>query len=533
MQIDKLVLDLHPRTNMQALDLGFSLLRIAATQTWLAWLALWLPLMLVLTLIACIWPEYSGWLYFVAWWLRPLLERAPLYILSRAVFGENLRWQDAVRAWPKQLGGGWARLLLLRPFMAGRCLQQPVWLLEGARGKAASQRFAVIGRQNAGAAANWFGIACAHFEGILQFGSIALIGLFISKAELVNPFSLFFSLSQDSHHLGLILISYALFALSGAIIAPIYVACGFTLYLNRRAMLEAWDIELVLRQIQAPAAKNPIAPAKLAARLRSLLPLLPPLLLCASLLPHPQAQAAEANAQQNCTPPNYLHDPKTTQSPDQDPAQAAIRAQVRQIFAKDDLQSYRCKQSWFLKEDNTSKDKKIPDALPPQAWLNVVAEIIKILLIAALIGLLGWFLYRFRTTFSRFLPRKPHTHATEISGLDIRPESLPANIMQAVRQLWQNGQQRAALALLYRATLSRLVSENGLRLTQGATEGDCLQQAQRAHQAQRLDTGRWQVTQQTTELWQLAAYAQRWPTTEQLLTTCQAWQATFIDAENP
>jgi hypothetical protein len=31
---------------------------------------------------------------------------------------------------------------------------------------------------------------------------------------------------------------------------PIYVACGFSLYLNRRTVLEAWDIELVFRQLR-------------------------------------------------------------------------------------------------------------------------------------------------------------------------------------------------------------------------------------------------------------------------------------------
>jgi hypothetical protein len=31
---------------------------------------------------------------------------------------------------------------------------------------------------------------------------------------------------------------------------PVYVACGFSLYLNRRTVLEAWDIELVFRRLR-------------------------------------------------------------------------------------------------------------------------------------------------------------------------------------------------------------------------------------------------------------------------------------------
>ncbi len=40
---------------------------------------------------------------------------------------------------------------------------------------------------------------------------------------------------------------FNLIALS--IIEPLYVAAGFTLYLNRRTHLEAWDIELAFRSI--------------------------------------------------------------------------------------------------------------------------------------------------------------------------------------------------------------------------------------------------------------------------------------------
>ena len=34
-----------------------------------------------------------------------------------------------------------------------------------------------------------------------------------------------------------------------SIVEPVYVAAGFSLYLNRRAILEGWDIELSLRRL--------------------------------------------------------------------------------------------------------------------------------------------------------------------------------------------------------------------------------------------------------------------------------------------
>src|SRR6478672_9396480 len=46
---------------------------------------------------------------------------------------------------------------------------------------------------------------------------------------------------------------------------------------------------------------------------------------------------------------------------------------------------------------------------------------------------------------------------THVRDLDIRPETLPADIGAAARALWDAGDRRAALALLYRGLLSRLI----------------------------------------------------------------------------
>ena len=90
MQLDKLQIDLRPRPNAQALDLGFVLLRAHAGPVYMAWLMLWLPLVLLCGGLAYLFPGYAGAWLLLAWWLKPLLERAPLYILSRQVFGEQI-----------------------------------------------------------------------------------------------------------------------------------------------------------------------------------------------------------------------------------------------------------------------------------------------------------------------------------------------------------------------------------------------------------------------------------------------------------
>jgi len=66
------------------------------------------------------------------------------------------------------------------------------------------------------------------------------------------------------------------------------------------------------------------------------------------------------------------------------------------------------------------------------------------------------------------------TAPTHVRDLDIRPESLPANIGAAARALWDRGEHRAALALLYRGLLSRLTHVHRVPIQNSTTEGDCL-----------------------------------------------------------
>ena len=63
---------------------------------------------------------------------------------------------------------------------------------------------------------------------------------------------------------------------------------------------------------------------------------------------------------------------------------------------------------------------------------------------------------------------------THVRDLDIRPESLPADIGAAARALWDRGEHRAALALLYRGMLSRLAHVHRVPIRDSSTEGDCL-----------------------------------------------------------
>ena len=532
MQLDKLQLDLRPRPHAQALDLGFSLLRLCAGPAYLSWLALWLPVVGLSLLLSYVLPDWV-WLWLILpWWLRPLLERAPLYVLSREVFGEKVQWRQAVKAWRHQLGGGWFRLLTWwRLFMPGRGLYQPIWQLEGLRGSDAADRRRVIGRDG-GQAAYWFGVACAHFEMVIQIGAIAFIGIFLTEEDAVNPFAVFFQIG-DEGNLWLGMMSVAAYGFAGAIIGPIYTACTFTLYLNRRATLEAWDVEIMLRQLKPGSSTVPSALQAGVAGISSLL--LVGLLTLGSAQPLAAADAsapasANANATTDvnagqCEPPEWLREEAEPPRAPLSDAQAKVRAETQRILNADELRRYRCEYMWTLKDLKFDPDKdKKDDKRPDLGWL---ASLIQMLLIAALVFLIAWLLYRYRDVYwpgaSLQLPQR----ATEIAGLDIRPESLPDDIVAAVQALWHKQQRRAALALLYRATLSRLVHDFGVTLNRGATEQDCLRQALRAHANQRINLLQLTAVREVTQVWLLAAFAARWPETAAVQTLLQQWQQAF------
>lgn len=559
MQLNRLQLDLHPRPNAQALDLGFALLRANWRALYLTWLGLWLPLVGLCLLLAIAMPSIGAGSLVLAWWLRPLLERAPLYLLSRQVFGEQVHWLQALRAWPKQLGGGWFRLLTWwRLFVPSRGLYQPIWQLEGARGAAAAARWQVIGKHTA-SSAYWFGVVCANFELILQLGLFALIGLFVSDERGINPLIFFTELAKNKHSLLVDALTCLAYAFSVGIVAPIYVACSFTLYLNRRASLEAWDIEIVLRQMkvaqenlklttgsQKPAEKSAqSAQSTQSGRFDQLLGLALALVLLGALSATPESNAAASasstqaggsNPQAQCEQPQAVvsNGDLAFRSEDHSPEQKKIRADLATILSSDDLKEFICVQSWALKQKNDPKKNK-PDQKTPTTNLDDLATLLKLALITALLVFIFWLLVRFQDRLQ--LPRfaKPRLTASVVAGLDIRPESLPAEVINAVHELWQAGQLRAALALLYRATLSRLVSQYDLHIHQGATEGDCLHLIESQYQYQTnhhngaggvaLTADCLQVVRQTTNLWLKAAYGQRWPSSIDAI--CQQWQQVF------
>ncbi|MBC7917136.1 MAG: DUF4129 domain-containing protein [Rhodoferax sp.] len=111
---------------------------------------------------------------------------------------------------------------------------------------------------------------------------------------------------------------------------------------------------------------------------------------------------------------------------------------------------------------------------------------------------------------------------THVRTLDIRPESLPADIGAAAAELWHQGAHLPALSLLYRGTLSRLVHVHAVQIRAASTEDECVALAQ-----ERLVKEPGDFVAALVAAWQLAVYGARLPEDQRVLGLCRDFDMHF------
>ncbi|MCU7874574.1 MAG: hypothetical protein KZQ82_07405 [Candidatus Thiodiazotropha sp. (ex Lucinoma annulata)] len=486
MDLAKISIKLRPRTPWESIDLGFTMARQWFLPLWLLWLCSAMPVMIVLTLLPL--PLWLAGL--LLWWFKPLYEPPLLYWLSRRLFAE--------RTSVKAVFGSWLRIVLPQLFASltwrrlipSRSFVMPVVVLEGLKGKRRNSRIGVLGRR--AHAAGWLTLVGLHFEVVLELGFIGLIVAVIPQELLWTDWQSYLfdpdPLSEWLHH------TSALVAMS--LIAPFYVAGGFALYLNRRSQLEAWDLELGLRQLAQRHQRR---------RLVSVASMLLVSLLVFGL------------------------QPKTSQALEINPT--ASQQLIQEVLAEEAFGRYEERGYWKYRGEDSDQDNGWLEEWLKQMLggfhgnLAYLGEIVMWLAAGGVLAyLLYWFIHNRTLLQGHGIGQsdKKKVAPSHILGLDLRPESLPANPASEAARLIEQGDHRGGLSLLYRASLSVLVHVYSLQISEGATEGECLANAQGFVKDDLND-----YFTQLTRVWQKLAYGHIQPKYELAVKLCQEWPGHF------
>lgn len=240
MRVDAIAVQLRPRPMWEATDLG---VRLAQTHARALWRTVG-PVFVVVLVLSLATVEIASWLPTVLiFWLKPWLDRSVLFVLSRAVFGQDTRFSDL---WAAQRSVWWSQLLgtlTWRRLSPWRSFTQPIYQLEGQRGSARRQRRTQLLRQQRGAAGGMH-FAFANVEGAFTFGLLALTMWFVPDEMRGDLFEWFTGGENLLASLG----TASAYAAVVLLLEPFYVAAGFAMYLNRRVQLEAWDVEQEFRR---------------------------------------------------------------------------------------------------------------------------------------------------------------------------------------------------------------------------------------------------------------------------------------------
>lgn len=537
MNLSKICIDPQLRNGWQAIDLGVLL----ALRWYGALLVSWVvPSLIVFVLLTVVLFQYNWIAALVVWWLKPLWDRMPLAVASRALFGEPLN----VRSMLGECFTVFKRDCLLwlswRRFNPTRSFDMPVTLLEGLRGATRSRRLTVL-HQSASNAAMWLTAVCLSLEIVFVY-SVVIIAMVMVPSELsVNWFELNFGENLSYVTLVLSVLSYCAMAL----VAPFYSASGFAIYISRRVELEGWDIEIRFRHLmdtlqrseQRLAKKknitetdsSTIKTAKLGTKLAILLA------PCA-LLVFGASSSMRVEAQES-TEPEFIQ--QYYDNMQQAPEVESAKQKITEVLSGEDFHRTRLDKGWRKIELEEEEDPeelgetiKFLESLgemlaPVRRLFTGAASGFEMLVWLLIFGVVGYLIYRFRDLFGAMIGYAKSTSKLEekpqvLFGMDVRKESLPDDVPQQVLKLWNEGKAREAIGLLYRATLSRLIYQFSFEFYDGYTEQECIRTVSAGSNSRVSE-----YVIQLTRVWQYVAYAHQSPEQQEVIQLCDHWPQLF------
>ena len=503
MNLEDVTVALRPRKHWEAIDLGFSLVRTHWRFVYGPWLVVVIPLFVILNLMF----QDRLWLAaLVLWWLKPFYDRLVLHVLSRAVFAATPDTVTTLRQLPEIIRSGLLWHLSLMRLDPMRAFNIPVWQLEKLSGKQRRNRQGILQKRTRSHAV-WLIITCISLELLVYMGLFALAYMLLPAATDTSFMDLMVK-AHDSESLQFASNLSYLLALS--VVEPMYVAAGFMLYLNRRTIIEGWDLELTFRRMTARLENMKSTSTAPVMRLGLVFALSTCLVL--------GTQSSPASAELLSVEDEVL-------ASEIRPAEEA-KSTIAEILEQDEFRRREMIEQWRWKSTESNDAPEEPSGDLIQRMVQILATMSEALLWALVITIIVMVVV-YRKRWLKLLSTAPksepeYEQPNVLFGLDIQPDSLPVDVAAQARLLWTSGKFRQSISLLYRGSLAALLTGKHLQLRTSDTECDVLNRAQPHVRKDTFD-----YLMQLTRVWQSLAYAHRYPDDEQVLALCDAWPQHF------
>ncbi len=489
---------IRPRNHYEAIDLGFVMARHWILTLYSLWFCISFPLFIILQIIFSNAPYISA---IVIWWLKPLIDSIQLHYVSEKLFSNEVTFKQTLKQAPRRLWKSALTKLTLRRPSLSRSFDMPVNDLENLKGVQRSKRINVLQR-SASSAAIWLTFVGITIEYIIVFAFCGLAWMFTPP-----QLDIYIELWELATHPEVHRILSWCWYLAMGLVAPFYVTAGFSLYINRRTVLEGWDIELSFKDMATRAKTLQLSPLSLSLAI---------LLMITTCLP------SESYAK------NTDSAPLGELISDLLPHDAQQRMII--IIESETFNDIRNKEEWKLITPIEETEEK--SELSP--WLAdifaVLAQGTEVVLWGIAILCVLFIILRLKGFEVPFLEAKKYAKPpppTSLFGLELNQNTLPEDIISAAKDFWRRSP-RQALSLLYRAALSNLVHAETLALHSSHTEGECV----RLFNKKTHSNPKSLFFQTLTEQWVMLAYGHQRVTHKQFDALCDEWPTHFPFGSN-
>lgn len=474
MRLEDVTAEIRPRSDWEAVDLGFAMVRRDFWRCFTVW---WLAMLVPLGIAGWFLREMPLLLAALLWWLKPIGSRMVMFELSRRLFGEKPGWKAVFKELPKV----WFRRFFYRMIWARFSPWLPVMLavedLEGLRGKAYRQRAGQLGRRGDGVIM-WIYLVTDLTAGWIALSLFATAVMMLPEGQ-EGPWRVAMETFDKDHPFDIpLVISWTAAGctmLAMSLVDIFVMGAGFGIYVNNRTWLEGWDVELAFKRLGHRLGK-----------LVALLVVMAAVFVSAGV--------------------------KAQQTGDAD--------LIREVKSHADFKVHS-------ETHRVPKSKKTSSSSP---WIpGYIAVVFGYTLLAALLGFLVWLIWMNRHAFRLggrgVLPKIAAPSARMVMGMEVTAESLPDDIPSGVWALWQQGRRHEALALLYRGTISKVIDVARVEIQESDTEGDCLRRVETAGPPAYPD-----YFKGLTGVWTRLAYAAEEPAEAEVRALCEGWP--FKDRRN-